>query len=250
MICIQKHVPSERTSSEQTSSERNPAENWRRARAVFVRGACGVIVAGAIFVLSACSIFPSSEPLAVYVLHPNALETQIPKCAHTVQVHRPKAGGMLNSSKIVVMPAPQQLSVYKGVRWDEVLPRAVQDYLVDTLRSAAVFSAVLSSESRVEADFYLDSTLRSFQSSYVRAAENGGNPVIEVELAVQLVETDSNRIVAQHNFTVLQPSDGAEVNAVVRAFNRAAATLSAQVLEWSAAHIMETKAQERVRTET
>ncbi len=230
MINTQKHTP-----------ERTPCENSRHPGTSFAHGVRGIILAGAIFILSACSIFPARAPLTMYVLRPSTLETQIPKCAYTVQVHRPKAGGILNSTKIIVMPAPQQLSVYKGVRWDETMPRAVQDYLVNSLRSSAVFTAVISSESRVEPDFYLDSTMRSFQSSYVDAAENGGNPIIEVEFAVQLVAADTSTIVAQHNFIVLQPSAGTEVEAVVRAFNLAAATLSQQVLEWSTARIMETK---------
>ncbi|MDD2558285.1 MAG: ABC-type transport auxiliary lipoprotein family protein [Desulfuromonadaceae bacterium] len=240
MICIKKHTP-----SKYPSVEHHPSGNLRRARSILARGICGGILVGVAFILSACSIFPSREPLTVYVLRPpSTLETQVVKCASTVQVHRPKAGGVLNSSKIVVMPAPQQLSVYKGVRWDEALPRAVQDYLIETLRSSAAFPVVIGTESRIKADFYLDSTMRSFQSSYVRAAENGGNPVVEVEYTVQLVKADTNTIVAQQNFLVLQPSAGTEVNAVVRAFNSAAAILSAQVVEWTVTHIAQAKTEE------
>ncbi|MDY0212170.1 MAG: ABC-type transport auxiliary lipoprotein family protein [Desulfuromonadaceae bacterium] len=236
MICLQKRALFKRTSSAGIFSE-----NSRRVRSIFARG---IILAVTIFILSACAVFPSREPLTVYVLRPSALETQIPRCECTMQVHRPKAGGVLNSAKIVVMPEPQQLSVYKGVRWDEVLPSVVQDYLVDSFRSSAVFSAVIDSETRVGTDYYLDSTMRSFQSSYVRAAENGGNPVIEVEFAVQLIEAKTSTVIAQHNFIVLQPSTGTEVDTVVRAFNGAAANLSLQVLEWTATSITQRKLKE------
>jgi ABC-type uncharacterized transport system auxiliary subunit len=47
--------------------------------------------------------------------------------------------------------------------------------------------------------------------------------------------------VAQHNFIVLQPSAGTEVNAVVRAFNSATAILSVQVLEWTVTQIAQVK---------
>ncbi len=241
MMSSSKEVNAECILSELAFLEWTSAEKAGCVCRNFVSGA---ILVAVVLMLSACSVFPSKEPLAVYVLRPSVIETMMPRCEYTVQIHRPKAGGLLNSSKIVVMPAPQQINVYKGVRWDEVLPQAVRDYLIDTFRSSAVFTAVIGSESRAEADFYLDSTMRSFQSSYVRAAENGGNPVIEVEFAAQLVKAETSIIVAQHNFIVLQPSAGTGVDAVVLAFNSAAANLSAQVLEWTATHIEQLNSEE------
>ncbi|MDY0292344.1 MAG: ABC-type transport auxiliary lipoprotein family protein [Desulfuromonadaceae bacterium] len=61
--------------------------------------------------------------------------------------------------------------------------------------------------------------------------------MVEVEFDVQLIDAYARTIVAQRRFSVVEPSSGTEVDVVVQAFNRAAATLSAELLEWTAQNI-------------
>jgi len=135
------------------------------------------------------------------------------------------------------MPNAQQMSVYSGARWDDILPRLVQDYLIQNFRTAAAFEAVIDTDSRIVPDYHLISDLRAFHSSYTHAGNNRGNPMVEVEFDVQLIDAYARTIVAQRRFSVVEPSSGTEVDVVVQAFNRAAATLSAELLEWTAQNI-------------
>lgn len=195
------------------------------------------VVLGFTLILGGCSVLPKKMPLTVYVLRPASIETSVQPNAAIVQIHAPRSSGILSSSSIAVMPNAQQMSVYSGARWDDILPRLVQDYLIQNFRTAAAFEAVIDTDSRIVPDYHLISDLRAFHSSYTHAGNNRGNPMVEVEFDVQLIDAYARTIVAQRRFSVVEPSSGTEVDVVVQAFNRAAATLSAELLEWTAQNI-------------
>lgn len=186
--------------------------------------------------LGGCSILPQKEPLEVFVLGSSAAAIEVPATRAILNVQQPKSSGMLSSANIVVMPRSHQLSAYKGVRWNAPLPLMLQEYLVRNFRATPVFKAVVDGDTRVKADYHLVTDLLAFQSSYI-GAPAGGTPRIEVEVDAQLIDVANNTIVAQQHFSLTQPSSAAEVDAVVEAFNRAAARLSTAMLEWSARSI-------------
>lgn len=195
------------------------------------------VVLGFTLMLGGCSVLPKKMPLTVYVLRPVPIETSEQPNAAIVQIHAPRSSGILGGSSIAVMPSAQQVSVYSGARWDDILPRLVQDYLIQNFRTAAAFEAVIDTDSHIVPDYHLISDLRAFHSSYTHAGNNRGNPMVEVEFDVQLIDAYARTIVAQRRFSVVEPSSGTEVDVVVQAFNRAAATLSAELLEWTAQNI-------------
>ena len=196
-----------------------------------------LILAGMVVGLAGCTLLPVEEPLKVYVLSPPVVRPQGSACECILRIHTPAASGVLNGSSIAVMPAPQQLSVYKGVRWNANLPRMLHDYLITSFRASQSLQAVLGDDYSVAGDYALNMDLRAFQSSYVHDPGNGGNPLVEVGIDAQLVDTHAHRILAQRSFRLQEPSSGTEVDAVVNAFNRAASSLSRQLLEWSVATI-------------
>jgi cholesterol transport system auxiliary component len=137
------------------------------------------------------------------------------------------------------MPRSNQLSVYKDARWNAPLPQMLQEYLIHNFRTSPAFAAVVDSDAGVKDDYQLLTDLRAFQSSYADVNPDALNPVIEVEVDAQLIDTHERAIVAQRRFTLTEPSSAPEVKAVVAAFNRAAARLSHAMLEWSAQSIAE-----------
>lgn len=226
------------------NSQRNHASytytSLKRSLQLCVNGSTvlGVsLLLGFTLMLGGCSILPQKPPVSVYVLRSTPVETPALTNPAIVQIHPPRSSGMLSSSSIVVMPTAQQVSVYSGARWDDTLPRLLQDYLIQNFRTAAVFEAVVDTDSRIASDYHLVSDMRAFHSSYVHAENNAGNPAVEVEFDVQLISADTRKLVAQRRFSVVEPSNGSEVDAVVEAFNRAASTFSAELLGWTAQSI-------------
>jgi len=186
--------------------------------------------------LGGCSILPQKEPLEVFVLSSRTAAVEAPPTRAILDIQQPNSSGMLSSANIVVMPRSHQLNAYKGVRWNAPLPLMLQEYLLRNFRSVPVFKAVVDGDTRVKADYHLVTDLLAFQSSYIGAPERG-NPCIEVEVDAQLIDAGSRTIVAQRRFSFTEPSNSVQVEAVVEAFNRAAAHLSNKMLEWSARSI-------------
>lgn len=181
--------------------------------------------------LAGCSILPKAEVPNVYLLPsakmPAATGAQV---SWTLRVTTPQASGLIDSSRIAVVPGQDTITTYKASRWSDRAPTLLRDRLVDTFRADGRVPAVSNDDTNLHADRELDGQLRSFQSEY----ENGG-PVAVVRYDVQLVDAANHRILATKNFEVREPAAGKEVPQVVAAFGRASDALAAEVVAWSVA---------------
>ena|ERR1700754_230819 len=181
--------------------------------------------------LAGCSILPKAEVPNVYLLPsaklPAATGTPV---KWTLRVTTPQASGLIDSSRIAVVPGQDTITTYKASRWSDRAPTLLRDRLVDTFRADGRVPAVSNDDTNLHADRELDGQLRSFQSEY----ENGG-PVAVVRYDVQLVDAADHRILATKNFEVREPAAGKDVPQVVAAFGRASDTLAAEVVAWSVA---------------
>lgn len=191
-----------------------------------------VAALGAALLLPACTVLPRPEPVDTYLL-PAAAATRASEAATetlpwSLRIATPAAGGHLASARIVVLPAPSRVSVYKGANWSDPAPVLLRDRLFEAFRADGRVRALSSDERRLQADFELDSDLRAFQSEY-----RGGRPEAVLRLDARLVHTASRRIVASRTFEQRQPTEDPAVPAVVQAFGTAADRLSAAVVDWT-----------------
>ena len=184
----------------------------------------------AITLLPACSILPKAESITLYRL-PSASSVTQPAARSplTLSLARPLASQALDSARIAVMPAGNQLSSYKGVRWTDDAPSLLRAQLLDELRSRGLFKAVSSDEQHLASDWQLLSTLLDFQSQY----QNGAVQVL-IRFDAQLIDSSSRKVLASQRFTINQESTSEHIPQVVEAFAKASAQLADQLSIWLA----------------
>lgn len=179
--------------------------------------------------LSACTLFPSKEPMQVYQLpSPTASVSETPSLEYSLRISTPQANKTLGGTRVLVVPEAQQISAYGDARWSDTVPTLLRDYLITTFRQSGSFDAVIDESSRVRADFELVSDLRAFQSEY----ENG-QPEAVIQLEAHLVRSNAQNIVASERFEVRTASSSPNVSDIIRAFGQASEDLSAQLIRWS-----------------
>lgn len=179
--------------------------------------------------LFGCSVLPKPVSQDVYHLP----EAPLPRSSsHNVdwslRVDTPKAGRMIDSSRIVVQPEGELLTVYKSARWSDSATDLLRDRLIDAFRDDGRITGLSSDKDSLQADYFLSSDLRAFQTEYL-----DGRPVVVIRLDAQLVRAQSMRIIASHRFEVSYPSEGSATTSVVPAFGRAGDTLCGQVVAWA-----------------
>lgn len=179
--------------------------------------------------LSACTLFPNTEPMQVYQLpEPSTAATNAAPTEHSLRISTPQANKTLSSTRVLVVPQAQQISAYGDARWSDNAPILLRDYLITAFRQAGHLGAVIDESSRIRADFELVSDLRAFQSEY-----HEGQPVAVIQLEAHLVNSRTQNVIASQRFEVRGASKSENVDDVIRAFGQASKDLSAQLLEWS-----------------
>ncbi|MDR1062775.1 MAG: ABC-type transport auxiliary lipoprotein family protein [Azoarcus sp.] len=183
--------------------------------------------------LAACSVLPAPEPVDVYLLPATviapAADGSEPR-AWSLRLVRPETGGQLAGQRILVMPEPNRVSVYKGASWHESTALLMRNRLFDAFRADARVSALSTDEMRTFADFELGSELGTFHSEY---RQRGKAPEAVIRLDTRLIDTASRRIVASHAFEAREAAADSSIPAVVAAFGVAADRLAAELVAWT-----------------
>ena len=196
-----------------------PSRSNRPARNLLVASVIAALLAG-------CSILPKQENIRIWqpttTVAPNAGITG----NFSVRVDTPHAAGTLDQAGIVVMPAPGEVSTYKGARWNESPAVLVRQRLVDAFM-AAKLPAVTTDDDHFSSDFTLSGDLRAFQSEY-----RNGAPVVVVRYDAQLRRGGSRTPLATRSFVVTGHPAGTQVPAVVAAFGTADDQLARDVVAW------------------
>lgn len=188
-----------------------------------------LIVAVPLF-MAACSIVPKQPTYDVYNLQPTSVSTIEAARPWSLKVTTPYTGRLLGGTRIIVQEkGKEQLSAYTGARWSDPAPVLLRDYLIEALRDSGGFTFVSHDNTRQNTDYRLDSDLSRFNVVYVNDA-----PIVFVQLDAILVETISDKVVANKRFYIEQPSDGVQVNNIVQAFSVATSKLSDSIALWLA----------------
>lgn len=188
---------------------------------------CTLIISSAL--LSACSLAPTAEPLVTYQLAP--LETAVHQQAPlplSLRINKPNASGYLASNRMLVVNEHNQLSLYKGVQWNEATPLLVRNHLLDSFRQANVLNFVSNDDKRLMANIELDSDLRAFHIEYQQQTA-----ITVVTLVVRLLDANTKKILATQTFNQRLSAPSTELNQVVMIFNQAQNQLAQSVMDWS-----------------
>jgi cholesterol transport system auxiliary component len=147
-----------------------------------------------------------------------------------LQINKPLASPLLDSTRIAVLPEDDRISAYQGVRWDDRGTLLLRDRLIDAFRADGRVGAVSSDDSRLATDLVLAGDLRAFQGEY-----RAGRVEVHILLEARLVQSGTRRMLASQRFEVREAAGGTAPAQVVAAFGLAADRLSAQVLDWTLA---------------
>ena len=179
--------------------------------------------------LSACSLLPETQQVRVYML-PESTSVPPHPCSMnwSLRITTPYANQTLDSTRITVIPDGNQISSYKGVRWNDRVPVLLRERLIDTFRSDGHIKTIANDNSLINTDAELISELHAFQSEYIN-----GKPEVRVQLDTHLVQRNNQQVLASYRFEVRQASKDASVESVVQAFGQATDQLSREVVAWA-----------------
>ncbi|MCL1825469.1 MAG: ABC-type transport auxiliary lipoprotein family protein [Betaproteobacteria bacterium] len=198
--------------------------------------------------LAACTILPAPEPVDIYLLPASASNpTRADRALRSwsLRITRPDSSGQLLSQRILVIPEPNRVSVYKGANWHEPAALLMRGRLFDAFRTDGRVNALSIEEMRTFADYEISSELGAFHSEY---RQGDDSPEAVIKLDTRLIDTASRRIVASRAFEAREAAADGTIPAVVAAFGRAADRLSSELVTWAiagadAAHQLETAAE-------
>ncbi|MCE8011295.1 ABC-type transport auxiliary lipoprotein family protein [Billgrantia desiderata] len=181
--------------------------------------------------LGGCQFVPERTPVAFYDLPARTL-TPTPSSATqvdaTLRLATPRASGLLDGTRILVVPQPNRPQVYAGARWADAMPLLLRDRLLDAFHDDRRLPGVVHEDSGVTADVELHSDLRTFHSEY-----RGGRPEAVIRLEARLVDARTQRLLASQRFLHYQRADSESIEDVVDAFGTAADRLAQELVDWS-----------------
>ncbi|NMT64798.1 ABC-type transport auxiliary lipoprotein family protein [Marinobacter orientalis] len=194
-----------------------------------------VIAAAATLSLTACTVFPDQPAHQIFQLPaPAVQETAAESVDRTLRVTTPLAVAPIDSNRILVKPDAHEIRAYEGARWSNRSPIIVGNYLLESFRQDGRLATVVGNTSPARSDLTLAGDLTRFQAEYPGGEHRNGNPVVHLELNLQLINERSRETLASKHFGVTRPANGEDVASVVEAFGKASDELARQVIEWTA----------------
>ena len=190
-----------------------------------------LLAAATALMLGACALGGGSrQDAAIYAPDPRvASDPAWPNVDWQLSVTSPVAARMLDSMRIAVRPAPNEIQVYKDASWAKRPSEMLEDGLLRALEDSGRIPAVARQGSGVSADYKLVLDLRRFESDYAQA---GAMPAATIEVNAKLLHARDQQVVATRTFLHAQPATSAAVPDVVNAFEQALGTVSHDLAGW------------------
>lgn len=181
--------------------------------------------------LTACSILPKADPLAVYRLPPLAAAAAHVSASsyRALRIATPTASRSIDSERILVLPEGDVVKSYAGVRWSDPAPQLLRDRLLDAFQADGRFPRLSGDNANIAAEVELNGALLAFQTEY-----RNGQPKVVIVYEARLVDTSTRQQLAARRFAVIEPVAGSKVPEVVSAFGSASVRLAGDVVAWAA----------------
>lgn len=180
----------------------------------------------AMLLVSGCGALRSdAEPERIYVLNPAMAAATAPPTGGLLMVSRPAVQPGLDTPRIALKRADNELDYYALSRWSGTLPQILGAFAVQSLQGA--FTTVTGSDRGAgPADFDLLLTVRHFEAV---SPQDGGAPEIHVAFQCLLMATAPRRVLGSCDAEAREPAEGNRMAAIVAAFERAAQRAMADV---------------------
>lgn len=197
-----------------------------------IRQSRNAFIFSVIFLLTACSILPSADPVAVYRLPVAEISANnsgrvAGMSGRSLTVFTPYANQFLDDGRIAVIPSGNRLSVYQGARWNDSAALVFRDRLIHDFRKNASLKGVGSERDNLLADLVLRGDLDAFQVEYQQE-----RPVVIIKFDATLMNGQNGTVMASRYFEASEPVAGTQVPEVVEAFGRAVTRLNNDIVHW------------------
>jgi ABC-type uncharacterized transport system auxiliary subunit len=183
------------------------------------------IVMSCLVALAGCGGLKSSRPAEqIYVLHassgvaspgrPDAGQV----IAGVLRVPRPEMQPGLDTHRIALTRASNELDYFADSRWGESLSKVLAAFAMETLSGSGLFETVVgSAPASVMGDFDLLLTVRHFEAAYA-----AGIPTARVAFDCVLLGGAPRRVLGRCDAEASEPAGENRLGAIVGALERAA----------------------------
>lgn len=180
--------------------------------------------------LGGCAIGATPPPATYDIMAPKVMTLSAPRPAKfQLVVNEPSAVRSLETDRIMVKPANEQISYYKGAAWSDRLPRLLQARMVESFQNAGLVSGVGGRADRIDADLELATQIQSFQVEV-----GSGSAEAHANLHVKVVDGQRGRIVASRSFESRVKTSPDDVGQMVVALNQAFDSVLREMVPWVA----------------
>jgi ABC-type uncharacterized transport system auxiliary subunit len=179
-------------------------------------------------VLVACSGLTSkAQPDQTYVLHAAPSSAGAAGVQGVLAVLRPEVQPGLDTDRIMLTRAGQELDHFAASRWGESLSKVVGALVVESLAGSGGFTNVVDSgRAAVTNDYELLLTVRHFEAAY---DGSGAAPVAHVVFECALTAGTPRRIIGRCDAAADEPAAANRISAIVAALESAAQRALADV---------------------
>ncbi len=170
--------------------------------------------------LAGCSglLRSSSDPERIYVLHAAPVGAGQPVAA-VLSVPRPVVHPGLDTDRIALVRAGNELDYYAASRYGEPLPKVLAALALQSLGGADGFATVISNErAGLPGDFELLLTARRFEAEY---PSGGVLPRAQVAIECLLVTSAPRKVVGSCDGVATEPAAADRMSEIVLALERA-----------------------------
>jgi len=164
---------------------------------------------------------PTYDLTAPHVAHAGS------KSRGQLVVSEPTALSVLDSDRIVVRSAGDQVAHLANAQWSDRLPKLLQTRIVQAFEDASRLRAVGTPDERVSADYQLVTDVRAFEISVVSA------PMAQVEISAKVVSDHGGRIVAARVFRASIPAHSSEGQDAAVALDEAFHQVTNDLVLWA-----------------
>jgi len=170
----------------------------------------------------------AGEHPTIYAPAPHlALDRNGPTLDASVLIAAPSAAPMLDSPRIVVRLAGDELQFLRGARWSRPAPELLQDALLHLLEDSGR-AQVARQDSGFAADWLLIMDLRHFEADY----SQGSVPAINIEVSAKLLNRQDKSIIASHIFNHSETAQASSTEAIINAFTEGLSQITLKLAEW------------------
>lgn len=184
--------------------------------------------------LTACTVFPDTPAHRIFQLSaPVASAGSDEVVDSALRVSAPLAVSPIDTTRILVKPDAREIQAYEGVRWSNRAPVLLGTYFVESFRRDGRLATVVNDTSPARSDVALVGDLTRFQAEYRGGEQQKANPVVHLQLDLQLIDEHTRETLSSRHFEISHQAEGESVESVVEAFGMASRELARQVINWT-----------------